>query len=325
MTGAILLAVGFAALSTISGTTPYWMIGVYMSISGLGLGMTMQNLVLAVQNSISVRDVGAATGSVTFFRSLGGAVGIQALGFVFQDRLTSLIQQGVPGLLQAAVVQDSTASPANAQVCGGVLQSLAQGGGTSSAIDPAQLSQLAGHCPETTDLLQGMATLEASGGSTMNVAGLPNQLEMLVRHSMGQSIGRLFLIGGFIAVLSVISVVCMRSTRLRTHFNVGPDEPSTAATPADDAAAVTSPDEAAQAVPATGVEPTGVRAGPGSAGQAAGTESAKLVASPPEAESASQPADPEPVDAGVEAERAVIVASPAEAGSASASSLAAER
>jgi EmrB/QacA subfamily drug resistance transporter len=90
LAGSIILAGGFGLMATIGYHTPLWIIGVFGAICGVGLGMTMQNLVLAVQNTISVRDVGAATASVTFFRSLGGTIGVQVLGTVFANHVTSL-------------------------------------------------------------------------------------------------------------------------------------------------------------------------------------------------------------------------------------------
>ncbi|OXM42574.1 EmrB/QacA family drug resistance transporter, partial [Amycolatopsis thailandensis] len=51
--------------------------------------MTMQNLVLAVQNTVPLRDLGAASASVTFFRSLGGTIGVSVLGAVLANRVTA--------------------------------------------------------------------------------------------------------------------------------------------------------------------------------------------------------------------------------------------
>jgi hypothetical protein len=53
--------------------------------------MTMQNLVLAVQNTVALRDIGAASSSVAFFRSLGGTVGVSVLGAVLAHRVTGSI------------------------------------------------------------------------------------------------------------------------------------------------------------------------------------------------------------------------------------------
>ena len=59
-----------------------------MALLGLGVGMTMQNLVLAVQNQVGQSDLGAASSTVTFFRSLGGAIGVSALGAVLGHQVT---------------------------------------------------------------------------------------------------------------------------------------------------------------------------------------------------------------------------------------------
>jgi hypothetical protein len=63
-------------------------------VLGLGIGMTMQNLVLAVQNTVDVRDVGAASSLVAFLRSLGGTVGVTVLGVVLSHRVAGLLGGG---------------------------------------------------------------------------------------------------------------------------------------------------------------------------------------------------------------------------------------
>jgi len=89
--GSIVLVVGFFALSRITHTTPLWYVAVGMLLIGLGVGATMQNLVLAVQNTVALRNIGAASASVTFFRSLGGAVGVSVLGAVLAHQVTASI------------------------------------------------------------------------------------------------------------------------------------------------------------------------------------------------------------------------------------------
>ncbi|MDR1448902.1 MAG: MFS transporter [Propionibacteriaceae bacterium] len=98
LAGAIILTVGFGLMATIGHSTPLWLIGLYSAVAGLGLGMTMQNLVLAVQNNVSVRDVGAASAAVTFFRSLGGTIGIQILGTVYANQVTTLTRTRLASL-----------------------------------------------------------------------------------------------------------------------------------------------------------------------------------------------------------------------------------
>ena len=65
---------------------------------GLGMGALMQNLVLAVQNTVDVRDIGAASATVAFFRSLGGAVGVSVLGAVLAARVATKIAAGLKQL-----------------------------------------------------------------------------------------------------------------------------------------------------------------------------------------------------------------------------------
>ncbi|MBW0091453.1 MFS transporter [Pseudonocardia sp. KRD-184] len=88
--GAVLMTTGLGLLSTIDHTTPVVRIGVFLAVLGLGIGMSMQNLVLAVQNTVDVHDVGAASSLVAFLRSLGGTVGVTVLGVVLDARVTAL-------------------------------------------------------------------------------------------------------------------------------------------------------------------------------------------------------------------------------------------
>jgi hypothetical protein len=78
---------------------------VFLFVLGAGIGMTMQNLVLAVQNTVAASDLGAASSAVAFFRSLGGTIGVSVLGAVLSSHVGDLIRQGlagIPGAAQAA-------------------------------------------------------------------------------------------------------------------------------------------------------------------------------------------------------------------------------
>ncbi|MFD3544411.1 MDR family MFS transporter [Streptomyces sp. NPDC058655] len=96
--GGVLLTAGLGLLGTLRYDTPYWHIAIYMALTGLGLGMMMQNLVLATQNQVAPEDLGAASSVVTFFRSLGGAMGVSALGAVMANRVTHYVQDGLAAL-----------------------------------------------------------------------------------------------------------------------------------------------------------------------------------------------------------------------------------
>ena len=92
--GAILLIGGLGLGGTMDHTTDLWKAGLFTAILGLGLGMLMQNLVLAVQNTVSARDIGTASASVAFFRSVGGAIGVSVLGAILGNRVQELAAQG---------------------------------------------------------------------------------------------------------------------------------------------------------------------------------------------------------------------------------------
>ncbi|MEU0956642.1 DHA2 family efflux MFS transporter permease subunit [Streptomyces niveus] len=98
VSGGVLVTAGLGLLGTIRYDTEYWHIAVFMAIMGLGIGMMMQNLVLCTQNQVSPQDLGAASSVVTFFRSLGGAIGVSALGAVLGHRVTSYVKDGLAAL-----------------------------------------------------------------------------------------------------------------------------------------------------------------------------------------------------------------------------------
>ncbi|SFY38510.1 MFS transporter [Streptomyces atratus] len=98
VSGGFLVTAGLGLLGTLRYDTEYWHIAVYMAVMGLGIGMMMQNLVLATQNQVAPSDLGAASSVVTFFRSLGGAIGVSALGAVMANRVTHYVKDGLAEL-----------------------------------------------------------------------------------------------------------------------------------------------------------------------------------------------------------------------------------
>ena len=81
-TGTAVLACGIGIMTTITVNTGAWALAGMLFLIGVGLGLFMQTLILAVQNSIPYENMGVGTASVTFFRTLGGAVGAAVLGAI---------------------------------------------------------------------------------------------------------------------------------------------------------------------------------------------------------------------------------------------------
>lgn len=89
--GAVLLIGGASLLSTIHYDTDFTLVSIYMAMLGAGIGMTMQNLVLVVQNTSRPTEIGVASSGVTFFRSLGGTIGVSVMGAALASQVTSLV------------------------------------------------------------------------------------------------------------------------------------------------------------------------------------------------------------------------------------------
>ncbi|WP_433262030.1 MDR family MFS transporter [Actinosynnema sp. CS-041913] len=87
--GAVMVG-GMVLLATIDAGTSVFVVSVHMAVLGVGVGMLMQNLVLVAQNDVPAKDLGATTSTLTFFRSLGGAIGVSVLGAVLANRVTGL-------------------------------------------------------------------------------------------------------------------------------------------------------------------------------------------------------------------------------------------
>ncbi|MEU4797181.1 MFS transporter [Streptomyces sp. NPDC023327] len=105
VSGGVLVTAGLGLLGTIRYDTEYWHIAIFMALMGLGIGMMMQNLVLCTQNQVAPEDLGAASSTVTFFRSLGGAMGVSALGAIMATRITDYVKDGITDLGPKAAAQ----------------------------------------------------------------------------------------------------------------------------------------------------------------------------------------------------------------------------
>ncbi|MDQ4006133.1 MAG: MFS transporter [Actinomycetota bacterium] len=94
--GMALTSLGLYLFTRLDADTSGLATGMYMVVLGVGLGLTMQVMVLAVQNAVQYRDLGIATSSTTFFRSMGGAFGTAIFGAVFAGRLAAQLAASLP-------------------------------------------------------------------------------------------------------------------------------------------------------------------------------------------------------------------------------------
>ncbi|NUR59784.1 MAG: MFS transporter [Catenulispora sp.] len=95
--GTAVMTVGAWMLSRMSDTSSTFYNAMAMLVFGLGLGLVMQVLIVAVQNNVEYEELGTATSAVTFFRSIGGAFGASLFGTIFNNKLTAELRDAVAG------------------------------------------------------------------------------------------------------------------------------------------------------------------------------------------------------------------------------------
>ncbi|MGA0112809.1 MAG: MDR family MFS transporter [Candidatus Nanopelagicaceae bacterium] len=132
VSGTLLMAFGVYLMSTAHVSTPYWQIAIFAVIIGGGLGLCMQTIVIAVQNAVEFKDLGIATSSNTFFRSLGGAFGTAIFGTILSNRVAENLQTQLggstavePGILETLTSNTSMIATLPAEIQAKVLEAFA--------------------------------------------------------------------------------------------------------------------------------------------------------------------------------------------------------
>ncbi|GAA3651158.1 MFS transporter [Microbacterium marinilacus] len=168
--GSVALLAGLALMSRIHYDTDIWSVWLNMFLLGLGSGVLMQNLVLVTQNSLPATQLGAGSGAVTFFRSLGGTVGVSVLGSVLGAQVGDRIKDGLSALLEK--------------------------------IDPTlQVPSLLVDNPDCADSVDALGT-----GAVPAVGQLCEPVRTVVESSYGDSIAFLFLL---VVPLAIVTFLCV--------------------------------------------------------------------------------------------------------------------
>ncbi|MFB7557538.1 MDR family MFS transporter [Streptomyces brevispora] len=113
--GSLVMAVGLFLLSRMGPHTGTWLESLYMLVLGVGIGLSMQVLTIAVQNTVDYSDLGTATSGVTFFRTLGSAFGTAVFGTIYANTLGPNLKDGIAAAARAggnpAVLVKASRSP----------------------------------------------------------------------------------------------------------------------------------------------------------------------------------------------------------------------
>jgi EmrB/QacA subfamily drug resistance transporter len=182
--GNVLMLVALLLFSLVGADTPLWRTMLVMALMGLGLGGNMQPMILAVQNAASPREIGVATSSVTFFRSMGGTVGAAVF--------LSVLFTTLPAKISAAFATESKT--------------------------PAFLDAARAH-PEQ---LAAIQHAQGGGGSAgLNDTSFLNRLADALSHpfkvGFSNSMSLLFLIASAVIVVGVVLVWFLPELPLRQH------------------------------------------------------------------------------------------------------------
>ncbi|WP_405468805.1 MDR family MFS transporter [Streptomyces canus] len=115
--GSLVMGLGLFLMSLMGPSTGSWLESLYMFVLGTGIGLCMQVLTIAVQNTVEYADLGTATSGVTFFRTLGSSFGTAVFGTIYTNSLTPNLEDGIAsavrvgGGLDAAAVTEAATSP----------------------------------------------------------------------------------------------------------------------------------------------------------------------------------------------------------------------
>jgi EmrB/QacA subfamily drug resistance transporter len=101
--GTAIATVGMFLLSTMDTGTSRLFSSLFMIVVGIGIGLVMQVVILATQNAVDRKDLGAATANVAFFRSVGGSFGVAIFGAIFNHRLAAELAERFPAAARASL------------------------------------------------------------------------------------------------------------------------------------------------------------------------------------------------------------------------------
>jgi EmrB/QacA subfamily drug resistance transporter len=178
--GCALLVVGMVLLTRLTADTPLVVVDLFMLVVGAGLGLNMQTIVLAMQNAVSPRDIGVATSSTTFFRQLGGTLGVAVF--------LSIVYSTVSGKISSAYAHAAT--------------------------DPA-FTAAAKADPSALQRLRSVGSSQLNDTSFLK--GISSVLTEPFRAGFTSAVAAAFWLGAAAMVIALALTFCLREVPLRTY------------------------------------------------------------------------------------------------------------
>jgi EmrB/QacA subfamily drug resistance transporter len=198
--GSLLMIAGLLLLHTVGVATPFWRTGMFMAVVGLGLGNIMQPITLAVQNAMPPQDIGVATSSATFFRQMGGTLGVA----VFLSVLFSTVGANI-----RHAFADDARTP----------------GFQAALHDPSVLGNPANR-PVIQLLRSGGHVGDASLNDTSFIQRLDPRLAHPFKVGFSTSMDLVFLLGAAVLVVAFVLLLFLPELPLRTRAAISAREPA---------------------------------------------------------------------------------------------------
>ncbi len=153
VTALAVMSVGILLLTGLTAQTDLPVLWAWMFITGLGIGPTMSVFTVVIQSSVPFSRLGVATGNLTFFRQIGGSVGLAIVGTLFAQSFSSRL---APSLIEAGVPVQQSRTVAQLSSGGG---NLTQVGGTSLAEQLSEVPPLQGFVDQIVEGIHGAFSL----------------------------------------------------------------------------------------------------------------------------------------------------------------------
>ncbi|MFE3193286.1 MDR family MFS transporter [Nocardia sp. NPDC059240] len=198
--GAALLTSGLFLLHLVSADTKLWVVMIFMAITGFGLGNLMQPLTLALQNALPPKDMGVSTAAATFFRQIGGTLGVA----VFLSVLFTQLAPNITSSLESANHPGTSFSIA--------AENVQKGGGSQT--DQDVIKQLS-----------DKKTAPAAVGQVLNDSSVIQKLDPALAHpfkeGFAKSMDRVFLSATVVSLIGFILVLFWKEVPLRSAGGIG--------------------------------------------------------------------------------------------------------
>lgn len=207
--GAVLITAGTFLLHLVGTETPLYLVMLMAALLGFGLGNLMQPITLAMQNILPPKDMGLSTGTATFFRQIGGTLGVAVFfsllfSFMGPNIKDEMVAAAAQPEYRAAVVEASQSSDPQVSAFGHSLIAAAQNPGVATGSSDSVMSD------------------------TSVIEKLPAELAQPIKEGFADSMDRVFLAVSIVALLAIIGTVTWKELPLRQGRPIGAPESSPA-------------------------------------------------------------------------------------------------